>query len=72
MKEKSYCGFYEITMILDHAQNKQLEQIAEKYGKDERDLLEFAVTALPHNIDILLSFIEDLLQQTEMQKEIDK
>lgn len=63
---------YELTFLLDNEQQKRLSGLAEKYkpynGWDEKDLLQFALTALTNNgnsVDMMLEFLEVKLEQLE-------
>lgn len=61
---------YELTFLLDDKQQERLSKLAEKYkqynGWDEKDLLQFALTALTNNsnsVDVMLEFLEIKLKQ---------
>ena len=64
--------FYDITYMLDDEQEKKLSALAEYYkrinGWNEKDVLQFAVTALNStDADIKLQFLENQAKQLEKE-----
>lgn len=66
--------FYELTYILEDEQEEKLLVLTERYrrinGWNEKDLLQFAVTALNRlDMDKKLQFLENRINQLEEDNE---
>lgn len=69
--EETYCGFYNVMIVLGHEQKEKLAKLAKRYKKinnwGEQEILEFAVTAFPEYVNALMWRMEIIAESLEKE-----